>query len=67
MTLRQLGHSGAIGPIADVTLLGYDAEIRWGQETTRCDAHPGYNGVLRVLLPETLPSKHACALRVRFA
>jgi alpha-L-fucosidase len=59
LEIRELGQKQAIGPVASVRLLGYDGELRWGQDA-------GEHGALRVVLPDSRPGEHAWVLRVGF-
>ncbi len=57
---EELGQHQGVGRVSNVTLLGYDGELRWGQDTEE-------KGALRVVLPPTRPCDYAWALRVRFS
>jgi len=59
LEMPQLGRKGGVGSIADVSLLGHDGGVRWGQDA-------GDRGVLRVVMPEERPCDHAWALRIAF-
>jgi hypothetical protein len=59
VSIAGLGEKGGVGPVADVSLLGHDGEVRWGQDKE-------FRGQLRIILPETLPNEHAPAFRIRF-
>ncbi|HUT32138.1 MAG TPA: alpha-L-fucosidase [Planctomycetota bacterium] len=55
--VRALACDEGIGPIAEVTLLGGDGALRWGQD----------QDMLRIVIPEALPCGHALSFRVEFA
>lgn len=57
--ISELGHHSGISRIANVTLIGHDDEIHWGQDAEEM-------GHLRVVLPETKPCDHAWVLHVGF-
>ena len=57
LNVRSLACAEGIGPIAEVTLLGSDGTLRWGQD----------QDMLRIVIPDTLPCEHALSFRVAFA
>lgn len=57
--IPELGEKQGVGRIADVSLLGHDGELRWGQDA-------GDRGELRIVLPDRRPCDHAWCFRVRF-
>jgi len=57
LNVRSLACADGVGPIAQVTLLGGDGTLRWGQD----------QDMLRIVIPETLPCDHALSFRVEFA
>ena len=60
LRIPEFGQDQGVGAVEDVSLLGHDGEIRWGQDA-------GDRGELRVVLPESRPCEHAWVFRVRFA
>jgi len=60
VTIPELGRQMGVGPARDVSLLGCDSALRWGQDA-------GDRSALRVVLPDRMPCEHAWVLRVRFA
>ncbi|MEM7538594.1 MAG: alpha-L-fucosidase [Chloroflexota bacterium] len=59
VNIRELGEHSGVGPIANVSLLGHDGEVRWGQQKEDV-------GSLFVVLPDEKPCDHAWTLRVQF-
>ena len=56
LQIPGLGQQRGVGRFKDVTLLGYDGGLRWGQDID-------YD-VLRVILPEKKPCEHAWTLQL---
>ena len=59
LDIQDLGQNQGIGEIADVKLLGYSGDLRWGQDA-------GGVSSLRIMFPKEKVGNHAWAFKVSF-